>query len=134
MAYGGSLAWDPPYAMGAVLKIQKQTNKQMKPTKKSEVPAVAKWDQQHLCSSRTQVRFPTQRSGLRDPALLQLWLRSDPLAWELHRPQSGKKTKKQKNKKTKNKKTNKKKQRENVNSVIIRVTMINNAQDITGPQ
>ena len=45
---------------------------------------MAQWDQQHLCSSRTQVQSLAQHHGLKDPALLQLWprsqlwLRSDP--------------------------------------------------------
>ena len=46
------------------------------------VPTVASQDQQHLCSARTQVQSLAgpQHSGLKDPALLQLRLRSDPLA------------------------------------------------------
>ena len=42
------------------------------------VPAVAERDQQCLCRTRTQVPFQAQQSGLKDQALPQLWLGSDP--------------------------------------------------------
>ena len=48
------------------------------------VPTVAQWDQQHLCSARTQVRSLAGHSKLKGPVLpqlwhrLQLWLESDP--------------------------------------------------------
>ena len=44
----------------------------------------AQWDQQCLCSTRTQVQSPGPAQWVKDPALLQLWqrlqlwLRSDP--------------------------------------------------------
>ena len=38
--------------------------------------AVAQRDQQHLCNARTWVRSPARHSGLKDPAMLQLWFRS----------------------------------------------------------
>ena len=47
----------------------------------ARVPHMAKQDQQCLCSTRMQDRFPAQHSGLKEPVLLrhrvQLWLRSD---------------------------------------------------------
>ena len=39
-------------------------------------PTVVQWYQWHLCSTRTQVRSLDQHSGLKDPALPQLWHRS----------------------------------------------------------
>ena len=49
-----------------------------------EVPAVVQQDWWRLCSTRTQVWFLAQQSGLKDPVLLQpqsrwqLWFGSDP--------------------------------------------------------
>ena len=37
---------------------------------------VAQWNQRHLCSTRSQIPFPAQHSGLKDHGLLQLWNRS----------------------------------------------------------
>ena len=47
------------------------------------VSAVTQWNEQHLCSTRTQVRSLAQHSGFKDPMLphlhsLQLWFGSDP--------------------------------------------------------
>lgn len=38
------------------------------------LPAVAQWNWWCLCSTRTQVQSPAQHSGLKDLALLHLWL------------------------------------------------------------
>ena len=57
-------------------------------------------DQQHLCSTQDAGLIPTQHSGLKDPALpqlrrrLQLQLRSESLAQELHMLWAAKKEKK----------------------------------------
>ena len=63
------------------------------------VPTVASQDQQHLCSARTQVQSLAgpQHSGLKDPALLQLRLRSDPLARNSICCRAAKKKKKKRN-------------------------------------
>jgi len=42
------------------------------------VPAMAQRDWHHLGSPGTQVRFPHPAQWVKDPALLQLRLRSDP--------------------------------------------------------
>ena len=44
---------------------------------KSGVPTVVHWNLRHLCSARTQIRSLAQLSGIKDPALPQLWLGSD---------------------------------------------------------
>ena len=51
----GPLAWEPPYAVGA--KKPKQTNKKLPSKTKMEA----------------QVQSPAQHSGLKDPAVPQLW-------------------------------------------------------------
>ena len=40
------------------------------------VPAVVQWDQRHLWSTGTQVQSPIPAQWVKDPALLQLWLKS----------------------------------------------------------
>ena len=40
--------------------------------------AVVQWDKWHLCRTRVLVQFLAPHSGLKDMALLQLWLRSNP--------------------------------------------------------
>jgi len=42
------------------------------------LPAVVPQDQQCLCRAKTQVQSLAWNSALKDLALLQLWLRSDP--------------------------------------------------------
>ena len=55
-----------------------------KKKKRTGVATVAKWNQQHLCSTRTEVQSPAQYNLLKDLPFqqlwhrLKLWLRSDP--------------------------------------------------------
>ena len=55
---------------------------------------MAQQDQQHLCSTRTQVQSQAQLNGVKYPTLLQVQLRSDPWPRIFHMPQGGQKRKK----------------------------------------
>ena len=79
--------------MQQILQVKKMKRQDKIPALKKilfGVPAVMQWDQWLLCSTRMQVRFPAQHSGLKNLVLLQLWCRSqlqlssDPMAQELH--------------------------------------------------
>ena len=67
------LAQKCPYTTFTFVKRKK---KKKKKNALRGVPAVEQWDWQHLGSTETQVQSPAQHSGLLDPAVPWLWLRS----------------------------------------------------------